>query len=848
MTDDPYRLPRRVLPSRYEILLEPDLDRATFDGHITIRVDVVEDTDQIILNAADLEVLRASITSGFDEQTGVVELHPESERCIIALPKAVSSGTHTIKMVFRGTLNDKLKGWYRSTFRDGETDSAVERVIATTQMQPTDCRRAFPCFDEPDFKAVFSLTLVVADGLTAISNSPEINRRSMANGKTAISFADTMVMSTYLVAMIVGPLEASEPIDVRGTPLRIVHVPGKDHLTAFAKEVGAFCLGWFEDYYGIDYAGDKLDLVALPDFAAGAMENLGCVTFRENVLLVDPAVATQAEEQAVADVVAHEIAHMWFGDLVTMRWWNGIWLNEAFATFMEMAACDAFRPAWQRWVTFSLARSAAMDVDSLVATRPVEFEVVSPRDADGMFDVLTYEKGASLLRMLEQYVGPESFRDGIRTYLTTHQYSNTETDDLWAALETATGHPVDRIMSSWIFQRGYPLVHADLDGGDLVLSQERFLFDPEAVDATRWSIPIHVSQLTDSDQIVLLEGDEVRVPLKEPAGPVVVNAKAYGFFRVAYRSDLLARLTGEHLAALTTPERYALLDDAWASVVAGHLGADQFCRFVGNYRNETELQVWQLITTCLRWCDRFVEGDARDRFRAFVCELVAPSLYRLGWNHVDGEDDLTSELRGQLVRAMALLGNDDDAKTRARTIHLRSIVEPGSIDPAMTSAATSITAATGDETDYQGFLDRFRNAATPQEQLRELYALPDFPTEELADRTLALALSGEVRTQNAPFVIARCVLHREFGPRAWKFIRENWSLITETFPDNTITRMIDPVKSLTLPEQAADVAAFFSEHDVPQGEKSLQQTLERQRLNVGLRQRASAALAAHFLH
>ena len=306
-----------------------------------------------------------------------------------------------------------------------------------------------------------------------------MDRRSAAqpgDGRTAIRFADTMIMSTYLVAFVVGRLEMSDSVDVNGSPMRLVHVPGKGHLTEFGMDVGAFCLRWFEEYYGIPYPSDKVDLAALPDFAAGAMENLGCITFRESLLLVDPATSTQNEQQLVADVVAHELAHMWFGDLVTMRWWNGIWLNEAFATFMEIAACDAYRPDWERWTSFGLERSVAFDVDALENTRSVEYEVRSPADCEGMFDVLTYQKGGALLRMLEQYLGEDRFREGVSHYLRVHSYKNTETNDLWDAIEATSGEPVRRIMDSWIWQPGFPLINATLaaDGSGVELTQQRF--------------------------------------------------------------------------------------------------------------------------------------------------------------------------------------------------------------------------------------------------------------------------------------------------------------------------------------------------------------------------------------
>jgi puromycin-sensitive aminopeptidase len=395
-------------------------------------------------------------------------------------------------------LNDKLRGFYRSTYVD---DDGTEQVIATTQMQATDCRRAFPCWDEPEFKAVFAITLDVADDLTAISNGPRSSARPpTGRDRRVIRFADTMPMSSYLVAFVVGRLEATDTVDVDGIPLRVVHVPGKGHLTEFGLDVGAFCLRWFQEYYGIAYPGDKVDLVALPDFAAGAMENLGCITFRESLLLVDPATSTQRERQLVADVVAHELAHMWFGDLVTMRWWNGIWLNEAFATFMEIAACDAYRPDWERWTSFGVERSAGVRDRLARSTRPVEFEVRSPADCDGMFDVLTYQKGGALLRMLEQYLGPTRSAPASATTCALHSYANTETNDLWDAIEETSGEPVRRIMDSWIWQPGYPLVSAALvEDGWLELRQSRGSASRRAVSGAaaarpiqRWAIPVHV--------------------------------------------------------------------------------------------------------------------------------------------------------------------------------------------------------------------------------------------------------------------------------------------------------------------------------------------------------------------
>ncbi|MSZ55112.1 MAG: M1 family peptidase, partial [Actinobacteria bacterium] len=764
-------------------------------------------------------------------------LHEESERLIIAASPAV--GPCTIQISFTGILNDKLRGFYRSTFTD---DSGVVRTIATTQMQSTDCRRAFPCFDEPDFKAVFAIDLTIKSEFLAVSNSSETRREENANGTTRIWFADTMIMSTYLVAFVVGPLEATEPQMVGDIAVRVIHVPGKSHLTDFGMRAGTFALDWFQTYYGVPYPSDKVDLLALPDFAAGAMENVGCITFREVLLLVDPATSTQVEQELVALVVAHELAHMWFGDLVTMKWWNGIWLNEAFATFMEYAACDAFMPQWKLWTSFGLDRTAAFDVDSLHSTRTIEFPVNSPADADGMFDVLTYQKGGAILRMLEQYIGPDRFRAGVSHYLKTHAYGNTETNDLWDAIEHVVSTdggpvvPVRALMDSWIWQAGYPLISARIDGTNLVLSQRQFTFD-NTPDTTLWVTPIHV-RIGNTTTKVLLETATVRIPLTDTSATIVVNANGPGFYRVEYSDQLLSRITGETLHTLDTLERYNLVDDAWNAVVAGAMDTEALLSFLNGFSGEKDLAVWQTISIALRGLARILPAEAESAFATYVSTLVAPSLAHLGWTPVDGEEDLTAKLRGLLVQLLAVYGKDADAQKRSREILFTNTVT----EPELVAAATTVVASTGDAQDYEWFLQRYRNPSTPQDQIRMLYALAEFDSAELIARTCDLAMSGEVKTQNAPFLLNRCVANRKHGEQAWNFVRANWKKANDEFPGNTIIRMASSVTTLNTETLEADVQAFFTEHPIAQAGKMLDQVLERQRVNVTLRQRESSVV------
>ena len=858
---NPYRLPSTVIPHRYDLRLEPDLGAATFVGTCATEIEVVEATDEIVCNAIELTVDAAwvELADGTRVEATAIELDAETERLTVRLAAEVAPGPAVVHTAFTGILNDKLHGFYRSTFTDSD---GVEQIIATTQMEATDARRAFPCWDEPERKAVFAVTLVVADGLAALSNAREVSRTTLDDGRVEVRFADTMVMSTYLVAFIVGPLDVTEPVLVDNKELRVAYPRGKGHLTPFALDVGRFCLEFFRDYYGIVYPGDKLDLVAVPDFAFGAMENLGCVTFREALLLVDPAETTQPELQRVTDVIAHELAHMWFGDLVTMKWWNGIWLNEAFATFMEMLATDAYRPDWDRWVSFGLSRTAAFDVDALGTTRPIEFEVVSPADAEGMFDILTYEKGAAVVRMLEQYLGAEPFRDGIRHYLSRHQYANTETTDLWDAIEEATGEPVRRIMDSWIFQGGFPVVevtleHNDLTGpesGVLRLTQRHFAYRDEAVTDRRWAVPLLITMAERPEphaepvvvlEKVLLDDAELRIPLPEQLDWVLVNTESTGFYRVDYERELREALLAHAQDELSATERYALVDDAWALVTAGHHHIDEFLDLVEGLGDEGDLNVWERILGALGFCDRLVDGDARSAFQARVRDLVGPALARLGTEPRDGDSDRDRELRGALLEAMAVLGADPDARATARALHGR-VVAGEAVDPSLAAAAVAVIAATGDAADFDDFIARFSSAPTPQVELRYLYALAAFEDPALQDRLLDMCLAGEVRTQNAPYVIRLSMTNRDLGPRAWQFVVDRWDDINERFPTNTIARMLEGVRSLHEPAVADTVFAFFETHEVPQGDKILAQHLERLEINVALRRREADRLAEHL--
>ena len=821
MSTNPYRLPRTVVPSNYQIHLTPDLEKFTFVGRVDIDIDINESVSSFALNAKELDVAAATVVAGGTTYTSAAPTYSdEYETATFAFDAALPTGPAVLTINFTGILNDQLHGFYRSTYTD---NNGVSHTIATTQFESHDARKAFPCWDEPAFKATYEVTLVVPSHLAAYSNSAVVRESDLGNGQREVVFDRTMKMSTYLVAFVVGPFESTEEVVVRGVPLRVIYPIGKGHLTAIGMETAVHAIEFFTDYFDIPYPGDKLDLIAIPDFAAGAMENLGLVTFRDTALLVDPTTGAHSEIERVAEVVNHEIAHMWFGDLVTMEWWEGIWLNEAFATFMANSCVDAFRPEWRTWVGFGTFRDMALQIDGLHSTRPIEFEVVSPGDSQGMFDLLTYEKGGSVLRMLELYLGRDIFRDGIRRYLKKHSYANTVTSDLWDALEEASQQPVREIMDTWILQGGHPLV--TFANGQL--TQSPFAYG-DATGASNigqeWLIPVQARRANGGPVDSYLLGTE---PIEITAdGPVVVNAGGAGVFRTRYGSAELAALT-EDLTKLEELERVVLVADAWAGLFSSTITLSDFLTIARALGADNNPSTWTTVASALEWVGRVVSDEQRVTLAGIVRELFQPNLDRLGYDGVDGEDELTPQLRALTISTLGILGRDEAVRDEAVRRY-----DANQLDGDTARAFLRVVANVNRPGDYEKFIEAYNTAASPQEEQRFLMSLADFPEEAQALESARRAFD-EFRTQDGPMLLGLLVNSRANGPAIWRYLTGRWSDVQTKFAPNLHVRVTGGVSTFVNDEAFCDeVEAFHTTNPLAVAQRTLVQYLERMRIGT----------------
>jgi puromycin-sensitive aminopeptidase len=835
-----FRLSPHVRPTRYEVALEPSLARGTFRGRVAIDVRLARATSRIVLHAADLDVESARIETAAGRAAATVTPTPVDETVALDFERPAPAGDARIVLAFAGPLSRHLRGFYAA--------EAGGQPYAFTQCEAAEARRIFPCFDEPSFKARFAVRVTVDAGHAAIGNAP-VAHEERRGRKRVVTFAETPLLSTYLFALAVGPLEASRVRRCGATPVRVWHVPGKGRLAAFGLEAAARSLARLERYFGLPYPYGKLDLVAVPDFEAGAMENAGAVFFRETLLLTDPRTVSIAERKRVAEVIAHELAHMWYGNLVTMAWWDDLWLNEAFATWMAYRVVADWHPEWRMWETFEHDRAAALALDALTNTHPIYAPVRSVAEATENFDVITYEKGAAVVRMIEHYLGASTFRAGVRRYMRRHREGNATAADLWRALEEASGLDVGRVAQSWIAQPGFPLVTLARTRGGRRVRQARFFADPRVGAGPRrrrWPVPLVVK--VEGGGVVRTLADRASQTVRAPARTrwCQGNAKAGGFYRVRHDAADLARMLEAPRRSLAPVERLALVGDQWALVRAGVLDAGAFLDVVEALRGETDHDVLGGMAGPLATIDDQVlepGGPEQTALRAWVARRFEPAFRRAGWKPRKSESDQARLRRAALLGLVGGVAELPAVLDEARGQVERYLDDRRALDANLADAVANLAATGGDAALYERYRAAVEAASTPQDRRRFLLALPSFRDRALIERTLGDTLTDAIPTQDVAFVLMRLFGNPAGRERAWTFLTAKWSTLRERMPPLMMARLVEATPALREPRYATSVRRFFRRHPLPEASRAIKQALEVFRLNAALRRRTAPQVA-----
>ncbi len=857
---DTVLLPSNVRPISYDLTLEPDLDAFTFCGEETVRIEIVEATATITIHSIEIAIQACSVTlpDGLVLTSGPAVFDADRETVTFELETPLPVGPATVEIEFTGVINDKLRGFYRSLYAD---QSGVQQTLVSTQFEPTDARRAFPCWDEPTSKASFRVALRVPSELAAISNMQIVEEVEHRPGVKEVRFAETPIMSTYLVAFAVGNLRSVEQTTPDGTLIRVWANAGKEEHGRVALETSVRLLEYLNDYFGIPYPLDKLDHIAIPDFAAGAMENWGAITYRENALLVDPQNSSAGTRQTVAAIIAHEMAHMWFGDLVTMEWWNDLWLNESFASWMGDKAVDHLFPEWEMWTQFvSSDTNRALSLDGLKSSHPIDQEVRNPAQIGELFDAISYSKGASILRMLEDHLGEEPFRLGLRRYLLDHQHGNATTRDLWDALAAESGQPVAAMMDSWTKQMGYPVLDVEVRRrpGEVEVSatQTRFTYErllrPDDIEDATWQVPFSALAAGQSTPVSTLSAEvemSVAVPAPATGTWVKVNPGQTGFYRVSYPLEEWARLR-EPIRALTLPavDRLGLQNDAYALSRAGLLSVDEFLSLAEAYAGETDATVWQDLYVNLRGLDSLL-GDqkAHPGFQEFARRLFQPVGQKVGWDAKPGEGHLDALLRSTVLGALGAF-EDDGALAEAKSRFWRYAEDPESVRPDIRAVVGALAAKGGDRSTYDAMWDLRERATLQEEQVRLLQGLTQFGQPELVAETLERSLSERVRYHETIGVVHGTASNRSGRDFAWEFMKDNWAELDRRYGEGGfgLMALVGTTSGFTTEERLEDVRSFFEAHPTPSAQRTIQQSLERIRLNIVWLDLNREALAKRF--
>src|SRR6266702_2883187 len=780
----PGKLPKQVVPLEYSVRIVPDLAKLTFAGSEGIKVKATPSIRELVLNSAELEIAKASV-DGIHLSPDAIKLDPNNGLLTIALPNELAIGEHAIALEFSGKITSKGRGLYYMPYQ--EQGTGAKKIALGTQFEPSDARRFFPCWDEPSFRARFQLTAVVPGNWLAVSNMPVESEHKIDNGKE-VRFAPTPPMASYLNVFVAGELDLIET-KAAGTQIRVVATKGKAEWGRYALESTAQILEYFNDYFGVPYPLPKLDQIAIPGGFGGAMENWGAITYYESALLFDPEKSSAATRQRIYEVIAHETAHQWFGDLVTMAWWDNLWLNEGFASWMGSKCTVHFNPDWEVWLAKNIqrdptrrtgiAKEVAMEGDARSTTHAIQQPVANEAEANSAFDDITYRKGQSFLRMLESFLGEATFRDGIRRYIAAHEYSNSTTVDLWNALSDASGKPVGEIAAAWTEQPGFPFVMMKRDGEKVSLSQERFTINFPNAPALQWKIPLTWFVVSKNKIESRLMNDKTEnLPAIAADRVIKLNANGAGDYRVQYDDSSWKALL-DALAKLNVEDRVNLLSDSWALVQANRADVSLYLELIGKLPRGHELAERDQIVNAFDYINRLLLGDPnRQQFQACARSTLRPTFNELGWEPKKNESPRDSLLRASLIVALGDL-NDQEIIDGCKQRFEKFVADPGSLAPDLRASIFLVVGQNADEATWNELHELGLKTTSIEEKQNYYDALAAARDPKLAGKALQISLTDELPTSRALHLVGKVERYNGHPDLAGDFAKINMKALLE---------------------------------------------------------------------
>ncbi len=802
----------------------------TYDGDETIDLTLTKPSNTITLNAVEIDFHEVTVTAGGQTQTAKVSSDEKNEMATFTVDKELPAGAATVHIKYTGHLNDKLRGFYLSTYKD--------KKYEVSQMEATDARVAFPCFDEPDYKATFDITAIVDKGDTAISNGQIVSDTPGPGDKHTIKFSQSPKMSSYLVALTVGDWKcASDEVD--GIKLNVCTVPGKENMTRFPLDATKAILHYYNNYYAMKYPLPKLDQIAVPDFQAGAMENWGAIIYRETALLIDEKTASVGAKQGVADVIAHEVAHQWFGDLVTMKWWDDVWLNEGFATWMTPHPVAQWKPDWMENQDVVDNTMHALSGDSVQNTRPIHQAAETRGEIETLFDGIAYGKTAAVLHMLEAYLGHDAFRAGVNLYLKEHAYGNATASDFWNAMTRSSKQPIDQIMPTFVMQPGAPFVGVEAkcegDNTTLSLSQKRYLETPAAFNEPNdqiWQIPVCAKGVSETSagkqECFLLTQRQQQFTLKGCSKFVFPDAGALGYYRFDYDAAALRALGNAVEHVLTPEERIALVSNEWALMRIGKHSVGDYLALADQLKNTPGSDLLQHFGERLTFINDYLVTDAdRPQFQAWLRNAFSPMMQQLGYAARPGDTPEQKQKRSILFRTLGNVAQDPAVIQEAGILVQQYMKDPTSVDPTLAGAVVSVAARHGDPELYQQYKAQLQKVKAPQQYYRFFYGLAEFPQQALIKETLESTLTPAVRGQDL-YVFINLMSNPTSQNTTWDFMRQNFDEIMKKTGGGLggVGVFLDGAESFCSTQKANELKQFFDQHPFPGTERNQKETIE----------------------